>query len=268
MSSFRKLILLCFVLVIAACSTTPIEPVPSADLGHLWVKNAAEYSALTLQAYGAAHRALQGYIDDTAWSALPGQKNFENLPPAIIFDVDETLVSNVDFQLAFVPPFANWKLDKWNREHEATPIAGATDFVDAASRAGVTLFFVTNRPCERIEDDPRTCPQELTTLEDLREVGIQADAEHLMLSREQADWSREKLVRRELIAQTHRVIMLIGDDLGDFIPCVRAKPYSPCTESATSESRDALVRRYRDYWGSGWYILPNPMHGSWTSSAE
>jgi acid phosphatase len=60
--------------------------------------------------------------------------------------------------------------------------------------------------------------------------------------------------------------MLIGDDLGDFVPCIRKRPYTPCTDPATRESRDALVREYRDYWGSGWYMLPNPMHGSWTEA--
>jgi acid phosphatase len=78
-------------------------------------------------------------------------------------------------------------------------------------------------------------------------------------------WDRAKIARRKHIAKTHRVIMLIGDDLGDFVPCVRTKLYGPCTEPATKASRARLVAEYSDYWGQGWYILPGPMHGSWTS---
>jgi len=59
--------------------------------------------------------------------------------------------------------------------------------------------------------------------------------------------------------------MLIGDDLSDFIPCVRKKVYAPCTEGATAASRQRQVELYSSYWGAGWYVLPNPMHGSWTT---
>jgi acid phosphatase len=59
--------------------------------------------------------------------------------------------------------------------------------------------------------------------------------------------------------------MLIGDDLSDFIPCVRSSPRKPCTERATIESRDKLAYEHSNYWGAGWFVLPNPMHGSWTS---
>lgn len=24
--------------------------------------------------------------------------------------------------------------------------------------------------------------------------------------------------------------------------------------------------KYAAYWGHGWYVLPNPMHGSWTTA--
>ncbi len=60
--------------------------------------------------------------------------------------------------------------------------------------------------------------------------------------------------------------MLIGDDLGDFLPCVRKKPYAPCTDKATAAARTAMVEEHKHLWGNGWYILPNPMHGSWTSA--
>ena len=30
-----------------------------------------------------------------------------------------------------------------------------------------------------------------------------------------------------------------------------------------STRRNSVVEHAR-YWGHGWYILPNPMHGSWT----
>lgn len=250
---------------IAGCSNQPLAHDPQHDGGLLWVKHSAEYRAITRQAYASATAALPRFIDDSSWSVVPGQTDAADLPPAVILDVDETVVSNVDFQLTFERPFANWKLEKWTSETDATPIPGVREFVEAAREAGVTVFFVTNRPCELIEGVDDSCPQKQSTIDDIAEVGIVADTDHVMLSQEQG-WNREKSVRREFVAQTHRVIMLIGDDLGDFVPCVRRKPYAPCTAIATAEDRHAMVAGNAHLWGNGWYILPNPMHGSWTSA--
>ncbi len=269
MSSTRTLLVLTTLFVLSACASSPppqqAEYDPTRDMGLLWVKYAAEYQALARQAYNGASADLEAFIDDTSWSAMPEQRDAANLPPAVILDVDETVVSNVDFQLTFDRPFANHKLDTWSGNYDSLAVPGVKDFVEAARAAGVTVFFVTNRPCERIEgiDDP--CPQKTTTIDDIREVGIDVSPEFVMLSGEQPGWDREKLVRRQLIAESYRVIMLLGDDLGDFVPCARRKVLAPCSAPATRASRSEAIEKFRKYWGAGWYVLPNPMHGSWTS---
>ena len=215
--------------------------------------------------YRNAGQALPGYVEDTSWSAMPSQRDAGDLPPAVVLDVDETVVSNVDFQLTFERPFANHKLDEWSSNYNSLPVPGVKDFVDKARAVGVTVFFVTNRPCEIIDETGDPCPQKGTTVDDIREVGIDVEPEFVMLSGEQPGWDREKLVRRQQIAENYRVIMLIGDDFGDFVPCVRKKVVAPCTTAATRASRAEALDTYDEYWGAGWYILPNPMHGSWTS---
>jgi len=238
---------------------------PQPHPGILWVRTAAEFEALSLQAYRAAGDFLPGAIADPNWSALPQQTGAASLPTAIIFDVDETLVSNVEFQVTLEAPFRNSKLDNWNANNKSKPMPGAVEFTQLARAAGVELFFVTNRPCERRRGLDGPCPQEAVTIQDLVEAGIPTDAEHLMLANERPEWDREKSIRRNLVAATNRVIMLVGDDLGDFIPCTRRKPLAPCTEGASIASRQALTHDFKSYWGAGWFVLPNPMHGSWTS---
>lgn len=258
-----NVLLLCCI-SLAACSNQPPTYDPQRDLGLLWVKHSAEYRAITKQTYAAATAALPGFIEDGSWSVVAGQADAAGLPVAVILDVDETAVSNVDFQLTFERPFDNWKLEEWTSTTPATSIAGMKEFIDTARATGVTVFFITNRPCEPIAgiDDP--CPQKKSTIDDIAEVGIETDADHVLLSDEQG-WNREKSVRRDYVGQSHRVIMLIGDDLGDFVPCSRFKPYAPCTTSATAEDRHDMVAAHAHLWGNGWYILPNPMHGSWTT---
>lgn len=263
---FRRLIIgssLIVSAILAGVFVTADERHP--QLAVEWVRTAAEFEALSLQAYRAAGNFLPTAIGDEGWSALPGQADAAGKPAAIIFDVDETAVSNVEFQVQLEPPFRNSKLDNWSATNRATAVPGAAEFVELAIDAGAELFFVTNRPCEEKPGNPDPCPQETVTIDDLNEAGIPADAEHVLLSNERPAWSREKSVRRQHIAATHRVIMLIGDDLGDFIPCTRKRPLAPCTEGATQASRREATQRYRDYWGAGWFVLPNPMHGSWTT---
>ncbi|MEO1201141.1 MAG: HAD family acid phosphatase [Pseudomonadota bacterium] len=253
--------------LLSACATAPTGEQghsPADDLGLRWVKSAAEYRAITRQVYAAAGDDLAGFVADPNWSALPWQSDAGELPPAVILDVDETVVSNVDFQLVFERPFANWKLEQWASETTATPVQGVVEFVAEARRQGVTVFFVTNRPCEPKPGNDDPCPQRQTTIDGIGEVGIQTDAAHVFLSEERG-WTREKITRREHIGQNYRVLMLIGDDFGDFVPCVRKKIRAPCTVPATAASRAAALDEYDRYWGRGWYILPNPMHGSWTS---
>jgi acid phosphatase len=254
------------VTVVLICACAPADHSADApDRSVRWVQTAAEFEALALQAYRAAHEDLDKFIADTSWSALPDQHDATALPPAIITDVDETVVSNVEFQATLEPPFRNSKLDAWNDANTAQAMPGAVDFFRRAQQAGVTVFFVTNRPCEKKAGVQATCPQEQVTIQDLAEAGIEVTADRLMLSNVQSLWDREKVVRRDEIAATHRVIMLFGDDLGDFIACSRRRPLAPCTEEATTSSRRDDVRKFADYWAEGWYILPNPMHGSWTS---
>lgn len=251
---------------LSGCAAAP-EPEAAGEtsLAIKWVRDAAEYRALSLQAYRAASLALPGLLADETWSAIPYQRDVANLPPAIILDVDETSLTNVHFQETFEPPFEDIKLENWNRENKATPVPGAPEFVKLARDSGIEVFFITNRPCEPRPGNEHPCPYESITVQDLTEAGMPTDASHVLLSRERPDWGGEKQTRRDYVAKSYRVIMLVGDDLGDFMPCVRRRPGGGCTEGGTIANRYALTDEHREFWGTGWIILPNPMHGSWTS---
>ena len=259
-------------LALTACATNapqveqPREEIGSVDLAILWAEHSAEYQAISAQVYSQARADLPRFIADTSWTALPGQSNFEDKPPAIILDVDETVVSNAGYQETLATePYTRFRHFDWMRNNKAVPIRGAAETIEAARAAGVTVFFLTNRACEVFEGVEGECPAEQVTIDDLREAGVEADPEYVLMAWEQPGWNKEKLNRREYVAKTHRVIMVFGDDYGDFVECTREKPLPPCTEPATRASRLATVDTYADYWGNGWYILPNPMHGSWTT---
>jgi len=252
---------------LSACTKTSLgkeQALKDPQLGIAWVESAAEYDALTLQTYQNATDHLDELIADTGSTALPGWAVTGGLPTAVILDVDETSVSNVEFQVEIDGNFSHEAFDYWQLNNPSRRIMGAPEFVQAARDKGVTVYFVTNRPCHERDFAPGACPQEAITLQDLSEAGIETDAEHLMLVGEKPEWNREKRSRQELVAKDYRVIMLLGDDLGDFLPCIRAKPIAPCPP-ANAQDRDRVTVEHSDYWGTRWHILPNPMHGSWSS---
>ena len=267
MNKHIPVLMLIMIAGLQACTHTSLskgQSLKEPQLGIGWVDSAAEYDALTLQAYQNATRHLDELIADKHSTALPGQEGASGLPTAVILDVDETSLSNVDFQIHIEGNFSHEAFDYWQQNNPARRIEGAPEFIRTAREKGVTVFFITNRPCHERDFAPGACPQEAITLKNLAEAGIETDAGHLMLVGEKPGWNREKRLRQELVARDYRVIMLIGDDLGDFLPCVRAKPIAPCP-AATAEDRSRMALQNQKYWGVGWYILPNPMHGSWVS---
>jgi 5'-nucleotidase (lipoprotein e(P4) family) len=246
--------------------TDPAARIERPELAVRWVTESAEYRALTRQVFRNAEAVLEELIADPDWSALPDRPADPSLPPAVILDVDETVLDNSPFQVLLGDtPFNRRDWDRWVARSDAEAVPGAVEFLARVRAAGVRVFLVTNRDCMRRPESDEACPQEGDTLENLRRIGVPADAEHLLLSGERPEWTDEKMIRRRFVAREHRVIMVFGDDLGDFIDCPRGRVIPPCERPATAADRLRAVRKYADYWGRGWFVLPNPMYGSWTS---
>jgi predicted secreted acid phosphatase len=60
----------------------------------LWVRNSAEFRAASETIYRAAGEALARGLADPAWTAEPTQAGASALPPAVVMDIDETVLDN------------------------------------------------------------------------------------------------------------------------------------------------------------------------------
>jgi 5'-nucleotidase (lipoprotein e(P4) family) len=239
---------------------------PNPDFsGVLWVQTAAEYQAICYQAYNSAFLNLEKAIADTRWTgAVEQTNNYNELPPAIIFDIDETVLDNSPFQAQLALTNSEYQLstwDQWIQMQSAKGIAGAVNFINYAQNRGIEIIFISNRECLQRNDVLLTCPQESDTMENLKSVGISGiDEKNILLKNEYLDWGSEKKSRREYIAEKYRIIMIFGDDLGDFIPNVK--------KNVTPEKRKEMADNYKANWGNKWFIIPNPMYGSWQRILE
>lgn len=237
----------------------------------LWVRRSAEYRAASEIVYRAARSALAANLSDSSVSAEPAPAaGHEDLPPAVVMDIDDTVLDNSAPQahmiLDVICPAefaALW--DAWVAQRAAPAVPGAADFIRAARAmrdpAGrpVRVFFITNRECGPRPGRADPCPQQEDTLANLRALGLDAPtlAEDLMLKNERPDWPSEKEPRRREVASRYRIVLNVGDDFGDFLPGARRMD---------AGERARLQCAHRDWWGTRWFVVPNPMYGSWQAA--
>jgi len=205
-------------------------------LATLWMKHAAEVRALQYQAFNLARMRL----DQELAKPRTGKK------PAVIVDVDETVLDTSAFQAALAAGNqefpAGWR--KWISSAQATAVPGSLAFLQHAADSGVAVFYVTNRR-EPMKDG---------TLRNLAALGFPSAKEaHILCKTKTSD----KAPRREAVARSHRILLLIGDNLNDFDAAFLGK---------NTAERAAAVDRRREAFGSRFIILPNAMYGHWESA--
>ena len=69
------------------------------------------------------------------------------------------------------------------------------------------------------------------------------------------NWNSDKGPRRELVGKDYRVLLMIGDNLGDFVDA-KDNALGP-------NQRKDVVEDYSDYWGVKWFMLQNIAYGDW-----
>ena len=221
-------------------------------LAVLYAQSSAEYDANNIQTYAGAKLALDVALTEKNWTAAIEQKeNFSDKPPAVILDIDETVLNNIPFQARAIikgEGYPSGWID-WMLEEASTSVAGVKDFLDYAERRGIKVFYVTNR----------VAIAEEATRNNLKKLGLPLDTDRdVLLMKNENGWTSDKVLRRQLIAEDYRILLLIGDQLGDFIPLEEA--------TVNTDSRKAISKKYKDMWGKKWFMITNPMYGRWEAS--
>ena len=244
-------------------TATPARPeasaAPAADdnlNAVLWVQRSAGYRANSISLFRAAADHLDAALAEPNWDALvPAERELaapaKGLKPAVIMDIDETVLDNSPYQARLVATGqeydeATWA--EWVAEKKARPVPGVLEFAKAAQAKGVTLLYLSNR-AQHLQD---------ATLANLRAAGlpVKDDSVFLGLGTHVEGCEQngsEKLCRRRLAGREYRVLMQFGDQLGDFVEIVANTP----------EARAGLLEEYGDWFGERWWMLANPTYGSW-----
>lgn len=201
----------------------------------LWFQKAGEAKGLYYQGYNIGRMRLD---------EIMSKKREKNaLKPAIVLDIDETILNNSPHQAWYVVagrriPF-NW--NNWFKRAEAKPLPGAIEFLQYAKSLGVEIYYISNRYQS----------QKDATLKNLQNMGApQADLDHVLLL-QPGEIGKE--TRRRLVARTHEIVLLFGDNLGDFNGF----------DNLSVADRNQAVEKYREEFGKKLILFPNPMYGDW-----
>ncbi len=210
-----------------------------------WMQTSAEYRALAIQTYRSAEASLVRALADPTWTAAIEQTQpADKLQPAVILDLDETVVDNSAYQAKLTATHGAFNDETWTawvRESRAGLVPGAAEFLAFAHARGVAIFYVTNRVCDPSKtDDP--------TVALVRKLNLPLAFGRLRCRAETGN----KSPRRASIASGYRVVLLIGDDYNDFLAA-----------GTSAAERTAAMLPYERYFGERWFLLPNPSYGSW-----
>ena len=230
-------------------------PVPQNDIlnATLWMQNSVEYKVVTTSLYALAKMRLDEALADKNWTAVPDKQgaDFGSKPPAIIVDADETVLDNSVYEASLVTRGTDFSPKEWTayvKDKVTKAVPGAVDFTKYADSKGVKVFYVSNRTKE----------EEPATVENMTALGFPmgGNVDTFLSSGEQPDWKSAKENRIAYVAKDYRVLLLMGDNLGDF----------------TDKSKGTLAERQKFFddnmahWGHDWIGLPNAEYGSFESA--
>lgn len=219
-----------------------------------WTQTALEHDLIYQETLRSAQSQLLTALKDKHWDALPSDDRttpYKNLKPAVILDIDETVLDNSPYQARLIRKGgefneADWAA--WCKEERARALPGAVAFTQFAAKHGVAVFYISNRAQDL----------DTATLNNLRKAGLPVSGPDAFLGlgtilRDCDQVGTEKNCRRQLIGQHYRVLMQFGDQLGDFVTVL----------SNTPAGRAQAMAPYMDWIGTRWFVLPNPTYGSW-----
>lgn len=127
--------------------------------------------------------------------------------PLVIFDVDETALSNMEYEITFDFGFERESWDKWIQSAKAPAIKDVKRFYDTLISRNINVVFMTGRSDSQYE----------ATLKNLKEVGY---TKFDTLICKSSEFSGKKAIEyksevRRRLSQKYNIIGSVGDQWSD-----------------------------------------------------
>jgi acid phosphatase len=202
-----------------------------------WMQNSAEYVAIASQTY----RLATARVEADARGRAAGTWG-------VILDADDTVINNIPYQAGLARDgvaHSPERFTAWVRQRASTAVPGAGAFLARVQALGGRIGIVTNRLPIECDD----------TAAMLRQLSLAFDAVLCRPEGESSNTSKTPRYRAIAAGQTAvsrtpiEILVWVGDNIIDF----------PDGSQAMRGQGDAAFGEF----GVRWFILPNPMYGSW-----
>ena len=208
------------------------QPVQPLGLDLRWYQRSAERRGLSLQSYAAATAAVTARVQAGGLPASWG----------VVMDIDETTLNNSAYQkrrAELGTGYSPGSWTEWVNEKAAPGIDGALAFTKKVKQLGGKVAFVTNRM------EATECPQ---TQQNLTQLGFAWDS---MLCK---TTTSDKNPRFDTVKMGMEVVVFVGDNILDF-------------PALTQEIRKQPDSAFASF-GDTFFIVPNPMYGSFEKNVD
>lgn len=206
-------------------------PVSPLGLDLRWYQRSAERRGISLQAYAAATAAVTA----RAQAGVPASWG-------VVMDIDETTLDNSAYQkrrAELGTGYSPGSWTEWVNEKAAPPIPGALAFTKKVKQLGGKVVFVTNRM------DATECAQ---TRDNLTAHGFAWDGMHCKTT------TSDKNPRFDAVKMGMEVVAFVGDNILDF----------PALSQDLRKQAESAYARF----GETFFLIPNPMYGSFEKNAD
>lgn len=152
-SRFSAVVLFALFIAAALGVQSPSQPTEQQRgllYADLWVQTSAEYVACCLQTYQLASEHLEHEMARLRREEARQSADLPSSPPAVVMDLDETVLDNATFQTYLYDSGQNYSDDIFikfvtDNRKSIRLVPGAKDFIDRAETLGVTVCYITNR---------------------------------------------------------------------------------------------------------------------------
>jgi 5'-nucleotidase (lipoprotein e(P4) family) len=211
--------------------------VPAADPDSIrWVRDAAEYRAAVVQTY----RLATAHVEREAAGRAAGSW-------AVVLDADETILSNLTYQVERARAGLGFSAESWAawvKRREATPLPGAAAFLARVRALGGRIAVVTNRLGSECADTTAVFTAHTLVYDAMlcRPDGSPSD--------KNPRFEQVQTGKAAGIAAPVDIVAFVGDNIQDF---------PGLTQTSVKDAGDAGLAAF----GTRYFVLPNPMYGSW-----
>ena len=230
--------------VLTACGGKAVAPAPDLPEVNqlsqqtvnavLWYNTSAENAYIYEQTYNVAKTMVEKNM----------QSIKDSRPPAVIVDVDETVLDNSPYQIELIKRgdvFTEETWARWVNGMSCKALPGAVSFGNFCEERGIEVFYISNRSERYLE----------STMQNLQRVKMRfADEAHVKLKGDNSD----KTVRRREVENQYNVVLYLGDNLVDYDNNFSDRSEMYGKKEVKGKLEEMLPR---------FLLFPNPMYGNW-----